>query len=588
MASALNLDKLKTSWTKYDIVQVLDVVKSVDVIKQYKNKEADINEAVLKSFLGINNLEDPIPHYWIEIQKYPNEKKIFALLALIFTHIEIVKDFANIYSKGNMKGVFRLIPKNKTSTNLRSALVVSEASDPTYRRKEKVPYDFSVALYNPEVGKLFKEVLKERISRCTTETLTEDQFYDVCIGNLFHRTLSLTKDQFRLWLNGESFDGNYIKNITIDHFFSIKEKVTLNFFDSKEIYFLGENGDGKSLLLMALYLAFNGNYITEKTDKEHTGKAIDIIDESIKLKGHDTGKHEYSITNAIYLDNLYAYGIHRGRYDSARYEKYGFMSLFDNDLSLISPVQWIKDLKLKEDENKTRLSPVESAIAITKLQQLLHEILERNVLVTVEGSNVFFVEKGCKLNLDQLSEGYRSIIIFVCDLLSRICAKHKGNGDVLKTKGVVLVDEIDQHLHPRWQKVIVSKLRELFPNIQFFFTTHSPTTIQGASEDAIIYRAYRENGLTKISEPYHRKDLDHLMINTLLTSSLFGLENSRLDADNDNSITDDTYLLFRINSKLESKVQEQRLSGKNFLSDREIDDLIDAILNEELNHDKSK
>ena len=47
MASALNLDKLKTSWTKYDIVQVLDVVKSVDVIKRYKNKEADINEAVL-------------------------------------------------------------------------------------------------------------------------------------------------------------------------------------------------------------------------------------------------------------------------------------------------------------------------------------------------------------------------------------------------------------------------------------------------------------------------------------------------------------------------------------------------------------
>lgn len=78
------------------------------------------------------------------------------------------------------------------------------------------------------------------------------------------------------------------------------------------------------------------------------------------------------------------------------------------------------------------------------------------------------------------------------------------------------------------------------------------------------------------------------MINTLLTSSLFGLENSRLDADNDNASTADTYLLYRINNKLESKVQEQRLAGKNFLSDKEIDDLIDVILNEELSHDKSE
>ena len=111
----------------------------------------------LCSFLGINSLDDPIPDYWIEIQKYPIEKKIFSLLALIFTHGGVVKDFATKYSKDNMKGVFYIDSKDKQLTNIRSALVVAEATDPTNRRKNEVPYDFSVVYYNPKVGKLFKK-----------------------------------------------------------------------------------------------------------------------------------------------------------------------------------------------------------------------------------------------------------------------------------------------------------------------------------------------------------------------------------------------------------------------------------------------
>lgn len=78
----IDFTELRTSWTKYDIVQALDVIYSVDTIQKYKNKEAKINERILRSFLGINSLDDPIPDYWIEIQKYPIEKKIFSLLAV--------------------------------------------------------------------------------------------------------------------------------------------------------------------------------------------------------------------------------------------------------------------------------------------------------------------------------------------------------------------------------------------------------------------------------------------------------------------------------------------------------------------------
>lgn len=121
--------------------------------------------------------------------------------------------------------------------------------------------------------------------------------------------------------------------------------------------------------------------------------------------------------------------------------------------------------------------------------------------------------------------------------------------------------------------------------MQFIFTTHSPTIIQGASDDSIIFRTYRVNGITKVSEPYYRKDLDHLMMNTLVTSSLFGLEDSRLDTDDNNSDTNDTYLLYKINKKLISKLQEQKEKGKNFVSENEIDSLIDSILEEYQNEE---
>ena len=84
----LDLTKLKTSWTKYDIVQVLDVVYSVETIQKYMKGEATINEPILKAFLGVKTLNDPIPAYWIDIQKYSDkEKKLFALAALLLTVI---------------------------------------------------------------------------------------------------------------------------------------------------------------------------------------------------------------------------------------------------------------------------------------------------------------------------------------------------------------------------------------------------------------------------------------------------------------------------------------------------------------------
>lgn len=588
MEAHIDFSKLKTSWTKYDIVQALDVVYSIETIQRFMNKEIGIDEPILRSFLGVKNLKDPIPQYWIEIQKYPAEKKIFSLLALIFTHGGIVNEFATKYSTNNMKGVFKM-ESGKQYTNIRSALVESGAAEPFYRRQEKVPYNISIVFYNPSIGKLFKDVLLERFSRLTKQPLSDERLYEECFHNNFHKALGVNRKQFKAWLEGIPFDSHYINRIVINNFFSIKH-VDLDFNDSKEIYFLGENGDGKSLLLMALYLAFNGNYITTKTDQEETGRAVDILrkNKSLQLKGYDEFDKEYNPQQANYIENIYAYGTHRGRYSADTPEEYGFMSLFDFNKTLNDPITWLKNQKLLELESLSKNDEKNKdtfRFVTTELENMFYELLERNVKVEIQGTDVYFIEKGYKLNFEQLSEGYRSIIIFVCDILYRLSSNAGKNKDIKSIKGVVLVDEIDLHLHPKWQQVIIKRLRRLFPCIQFFFTTHSPTIIQGASNDAIVYRIYRENGETKASDLYLRKDLNHLMINTLLTSPLFGLDDSRLDTNNENANTDDSYLLYKINNHLKTRLEAQKIGGKNFISDKEIDDIITNIINEELGDD---
>jgi len=580
--------KLKTSWTKYDIVRALDVVYSVDTIRKFLNKEAVIDEPILRSFLGMRSINDSIPAYWVEIQKYPSEKKIFSLLALIFTHGEIVQEFANKYSTNNMKGVFKM-EKGKQYTNIRSALVESGATEPFYRRQERVPYDISIVFYNPAIGPLFKAVLLERFARLSKEVLSDERFYEECFYNNFHTAIGVNKRRFKLWLEGVPFEAHYINKIYINNFFSVKN-IYLDFNESKEIYFLGENGDGKSLLLMALYLAFNGNFISTKTDQEETGKAVDILrkNKDLLLKGFDEFDTEYTPHQANYIENIFAYGTHRGRYSADAPEEYGFMSLFDFNKTLNDPILWLKNQKLLELESLNKKEETGSRafyIATTELENMFYELLEKNVKIEFHGSEIYFIEKGYQLSLEQLSEGYRSIIVFVCDILYRLSVnieKNKNIRSIRSIKGVVIVDEIDLHLHPKWQKNIVRKLRVLLPNMQFFFTTHSPTIIQGASNDAIVFRVYRESGETKVSDPYLRRELNHLMINTLLTSPLFGLDDSRLDADNDFSSTDNNYLLYRINNQLKKRLEDQKMAGKKFISDQEIDDIINSIIDEEL------
>jgi len=88
----------------------------------------------------------------------------------------------------------------------------------------------------------------------------------------------------------------------------------------------------------------------------------------------------------------------------------------------------------------------------------------------------------------QMSDGYRNIIRIVADIAYRAIKlnPHLGINAIKQAKGVVLIDEIDMHLHPKWQKHIITDFKRTFPKIQFITTTHSPFIVQSLQSNEII------------------------------------------------------------------------------------------------------
>lgn len=118
-----------------------------------------------------------------------------------------------------------------------------------------------------------------------------------------------------------------------------------------------------------------------------------------------------------------------------------------------------------------------------------------------------------KLMFRQLSDGYRNIIGMVADIAYR-CIKlnpHLGEDAIKSTPGIVLIDELDLHLHPNWQRRIVDDLKNAFPNVQFVATTHSPFIIQALKSEELVIL---DNQIKKDGDP-DMKSIEDLAANEM-------------------------------------------------------------------------
>ncbi len=349
-----------------------------------------------------------------------------------------------------------------------------------------------------------------------------------------------------------------INNIEIKNFFSIKEVKLENLKDKKEVYIVGENGDGKTLFLQALALALMG--IDE-------GDVFDLVksQKNYFTKIEDSSGNKYIVqdkNNQIHTNkdliykNFFAYGANRNNNCGMKKDEAGYLTLFGDSFDLKNPMDWLKYLDHSEKSEKENIISVENA------KNLLQELLESDVEINIEPKEVTFVERGSEVSFEQLSAGYKGVITIVADLLVRLSENQPHVESVEDFKGIVVIDEVELHLHPKWKYNFVEKLRTIFPNIQFIMTTHSPTVILGASKEAVFYKIYKENSEVKISNQIQNEGYTN---NTLVSSPLFDLE-TFTSRHFDKSISSDDYIYDKIHQKIAEKISTESMTDKDRIS----------------------
>ena len=127
--------------------------------------------------------------------------------------------------------------------------------------------------------------------------------------------------------------------------------------------------------------------------------------------------------------------------------------------------------------------------------------------------------------IEAVSQGTSSLMGWVGVLLRRLFDLYESAEKPREQHALVLIDEIDAHMHPEWQRQLIPKIRELFPNLQVIATTHSPLLVPSLKPREII-RLRREPGVKGITVDVPRYDLREFPTNQILTSPLFDVDTS--------------------------------------------------------------
>lgn len=393
------------------------------------------------------------------------------------------------------------------------------------------------------------------------------------------------------------------------------EKINLKFSSKKEpvkwISLLGENGGGKSTVLQALGLLLAGPENVNKLlpvpygwvrNEGYPGKLTIRIHQgdndpgtygekkeskSFSYTYFITGSEQTSVRNKVYSEPTIienperrltwlkqnaltskgkgwfgaGYGAFRRLTRDSRVivptitsqERHNnFTTQFKEDEALSSFEQWMiyLDYRIAKGENGSKeFAKRQLEIATDAINKILPDGVKFDSVS--EDGKILFDVKGVKVSTISLSDGYRSILALMGDLIWRILDHFPDSKDPLKEEGVVLIDELDIHLHPVWQRNIAMLLREQFPNIQFIVATHSPMITAGAGPDALTYRFVLDINKIEVTEI---KDLAFMSVDKILASEAFSIV-SPFSPQTEKQI--EKYLKLKMKTKLNKTESEE-------------------------------
>lgn len=198
-----------------------------------------------------------------------------------------------------------------------------------------------------------------------------------------------------------------------------------------------------------------------------------------------------------------------------------FLTQFEEDEPLTAFEQWMLylDVMILRNSDNGKKAEKQRDLAIKAINSLLPLGSEYGGID--ENLKIWFKVGDVKVPTLALSDGYRSILALAGDLVWRLIEAFPDSKVPLEEEGVVLIDELDIHLHPVWQRQIAAWLQSTFPNLQFIVATHSPLIAAGAGKDAVTYRIFQSDA-GKV-ECVRVKDLAFKDVDSILQSEAFGL-----------------------------------------------------------------
>ncbi|AMJ92912.1 hypothetical protein AVL56_00390 [Alteromonas stellipolaris] len=162
-------------------------------------------------------------------------------------------------------------------------------------------------------------------------------------------------------------------------------------------------------------------------------------------------------------------------------EKLAFLADNKSNLS-VDEYEKLKEVLSKfESKADVSVDSNSASIELSVLKRAISSVIPSVTdiwLSNSEGKDDIMVNIDSKVvNLNQLSDGQRTLLALICDLARRLMLLNKNRKNPLHGNGIVLIDEIELHLHPTWQQSIIPLLTKTFPNIQFVIATHSPQVL---------------------------------------------------------------------------------------------------------------
>lgn len=348
----------------------------------------------------------------------------------------------------------------------------------------------------------------------------------------------------------ESYDGAvWIERIEIENFKAIEHlEIAFPAMNTKLaeadrttdeqqpwLVLLGENGVGKSSVLKAVALALApsamrsrlvshaGELVTRKSAAREGMIRLSFNVGAMPLEVHFSRKfRNFDVSGEVPVMSMLGYGSTRllpprsrkqtNSRAAPRRERIRIANLFNPRSNLMNGERWLSDTGSTKPEIFDLL--------MSGVRELLS--LGDSDIIKRRKQQLFALVAGQPVAIRELSDGYQSIMALALDIMTNLSIS---TFDPRGMEGIVLIDELEVHLHPQWKKVVVAAFRSVFPRVRFIVTTHDPLCVQGLKNGELHILA-RDDETLKIAA--RQVDVPPgLRADEILTGTWFELETTR-------------------------------------------------------------